>query len=110
MIVLTPRQAELLSYLQGLQNVGEYLLLDRAGAIADLGLGHKTALTHLVRHLRDKGAIENAGGNLLRVLHRLEDRRNVRIYGPDKPLRRHWPQNRIRYAGFDPNEAMEAAA
>lgn len=106
MILVTPRQAEVLSYLQGLQTVGEYLLLDRDAAIEDLELGHKSALTHMIGHLRDKGVIENAGGNLLRVLHRLESP-EVGI-STDERLKSRSAKNRrrsrrkpiIRYAGW----------
>lgn len=74
-VILTPRQAEFLSWLQGLGPVGEIQIFDRQAARADLGFGHLSALTHMVRQLRDKGVIRYFGANNYEVLLRLEDPR-----------------------------------
>lgn len=104
MIYITPRQAELLSYLNGRQPMGVYFAASRLEMAADLGLSQSSVSQHL-KQLDDKGCIERSG-NFLRVLKRVEDRDVIEGSPPiNQPITA--PKQRrklIPYAGFDPHE------
>jgi hypothetical protein len=73
------RQAELLSYLQGLAPVGEPFLFNRHEAVADLGFGTIRSIHHWLRQLRESGLIAWQRSDLypkrqaIVVLKRLEE-------------------------------------
>lgn len=104
MIYITPRQAELLSYLTGRQPMGVYFAASRVEIAADLGLSPSSVSQHL-KLLEDKGCVERSG-NFLRVLRRVEDRDVIEGSPPINPPIATPKQRRklIPYAGFDPHE------
>lgn len=74
-----PRQAELLSYLQGLAPVGQPFEFRRHEAVADLGFGTDRSIYHRLKPLIAMGLIARHYGELfpkrgaIVVLKRLED-------------------------------------
>lgn len=105
MIYITPRQAELLSYLTGRGPVGEWVSAPRREVMADLGMS-SSAIAHKLAALFQAKLIERDVWGVYRVLRRLEDG-GIAIATPPRPLparRKHDPMRRIRYVGYDPRE------
>lgn len=74
-----PRQAELLSYLQGLATVGEPFEFNRHHVVADLGFATIRSIYHVMKPLTEMGLIARRRSELfpkrqaLVVLKRLEE-------------------------------------
>lgn len=104
MIYITPRQAELLSYLTGRGPVGEWFNAPRTQIAEDTGIS-EYGVCQFMRGLVEKGCVERDELGLLRVIKRLEDRDVTEGMSPrpSKPKRR----RKIRYSGFDPYQAAQ---
>lgn len=83
MIEIGPRQAEVLSYIQGRGPAGLWVFIPRKEIRQDLSCS-SSALSHLLKFLRQKGLIERRGENAYRVLRRLEDS-SVRVMRRELP-------------------------
>lgn len=105
MIYVTPKQAELLSYLTGRQPVGAFFTAPRAEMAHDLGWTEYSICQQL-RYLESKGCVERQS-HFIRVLKRLEDDDVTEGMPPKEPkYKSKTPRRRlIKYAGYDEYEA-----
>jgi hypothetical protein len=109
-MVITPRSAELLSYLQGLGPVGQWVSPKPEWLRADLGINNRTVLMKNVSKLKAKGIIESrriVGRQQYeyRVLRRLESGIRIGIKSRGRPMGRAngWrvPTGLLQYAGSE---------
>jgi hypothetical protein len=108
-MVITPRAAELLSYLQGLGPVGRWVSPKPEWLRADLKINNRTVLMKNVSKLRAKGIIESrriVGRQQYeyRVLRRLESGISIGVQS-GRPMGRAngWrvPTGLVQYAGSE---------
>lgn len=94
-MMITPREAELLSYLQGCGPVGEWVFPEPKHMRADLGFASRYSIWRRVDALRDYGAIEtrkaewNTRLHQFRVLIRVE-RLEIGYQQAGRKSVRHW--------------------
>jgi hypothetical protein len=109
-MVITPRCAELLSYLQGLGDVGQWVSPKPEWLRADLKINNRTVLMKNVSKLRAQGIIESrriVGRQQYeyRVLRRLESGIGIGKKLPGRPMGRAngWrvPTGLVQYAGSE---------
>ena len=109
-MVITPRSAELLSYLQGLGPVGQWVSPKVEWLKADLAFNNRTILMRNVSRLKAQGIIESrrVEGTKqyeYRVLRRLESGISIGKKLPGRPMGRAngWrvPTGLVQYAGSE---------
>lgn len=82
MIPVTPREAEVLSYLTGLGVTGDWVSTSGREIIAATGaVRHRSNVSYVLRRLEDKGCIARFGRYPIRVrvIKRLEDPEVVQV-------------------------------
>ena len=109
-MVITPRSAELLSYLQGLGPVGQWVSPKVEWLRADLGINSRSDLHRLVNVLKAGNIIESRRDFRVvtyeyRVLRRLESGIRIGLKPSGRPMGRAngWrvPTGLVQYAGSE---------
>ena len=67
---ITPKGEEVLSYFIGLAPVGDEFILNRKHMKEDLGFGHRSAMSHMIRNLIWLGYIRRTARSQFMVLRR----------------------------------------
>ena len=107
-MVITPRSAELLSYLQGLGPVGQWVSPKPEWLRVDLAFNNRTILMRNVSRLKAQGIIESrriVGRQQYeyRVLRRLESGIRIGVLGRPMGRANGWrvPTGLLQYAGSE---------
>lgn len=91
--MITPRQAELLSYLTGLGTAGVWVIPDPAGLRADLGVTSRAWVCIRARALVKAGLIEkrrDGRATAFRVIRRIEDGVRIGVKPSGRPKAWDW--------------------